>query len=166
MGYYITTPVDHRPIKVLIKGLPRNTSIEVVKNELTNNSFEVEKVAQLRSFRDRTPLPMFLIHLTPGPNVDKITTMFFLDVTVEKYERPARVSQCYRCQSFNHGSSVCQMASRCVKCAGFWSTAGGENEERFLLYDSKTVGDMEAGVIIFATDLGLLNLSKASLYDG
>lgn len=119
IDYYIINPISKHPIKVLIKGLPRNMSIDTIKNELISQHYEVEKVAQLRSFRDRQPLPMFQIQLTPEANVDKIyeiKTMFFLDVEVVKYEKPNRVNQCHRCQNFGHSSTNCQMQQRCVKC--------------------------------------------------
>lgn len=34
----------------------------------------------------------------------------------EKYKNPKKISQCYRCQDFNHGTDYCHRKPRCVKC--------------------------------------------------
>ena len=117
--YVIITLRNSRPIKVCIKGLPRNFDIETIKNELLERDFKVQDVSQLRSFRDKAPLPIFLVTLSQSPNVDQIyniTRMFYVTVQVVKYERTGRVNQCFRCQGFYHGSSQCAMKPKCVKC--------------------------------------------------
>lgn len=124
IGYYIITPLKSRPLKVVIKGIHREYKAEEVQKELISLGYQVEKVVQLRRFKDRFPLPIFQILITPGPKMDDIyalTRFQYLSVSVEKFERTGRVNQCFRCQSFFHSSETCHFQARCVKC--------GENHE-------------------------------------
>lgn len=119
--YFITNKQSEKPLKVVIKGIPIDYTSEEVQEELKSLGFPVEKVARLRRFKDRRPLPILQIQLTMGPGVDKIydlTSFHYLTVTVEKFAKSGRVSQCFRCQSFFHSSENCRYKPKCVKCAG------------------------------------------------
>ncbi|XP_047116225.1 putative uncharacterized protein DDB_G0290521 [Schistocerca piceifrons] len=41
-----------------------------------------------------------------------------MKVTIELYQKPSGPTQCYLCQRFRHGANQCELAPRCVKCAG------------------------------------------------
>lgn len=127
IGYHILNPPNRQVIKVVIKGIHINTNIDEIKEELTNMGFDVTKVAQLRRLRDGVPLPIFQVQVKITPNVDeiyKITNFQFLTVKVEKYVPLARISQCYKCQSFYHSSQNCHNNPKCVKC-------GKDHETRY-----------------------------------
>lgn len=96
--------------------------------------FNVERVAQLRRFKDGYPLPMFQVQITQGPNMDEIYTLTrfqYLTVSVEKFEKTGRVNQCFKCQSFFHSSQNCHFKPRCVKC-------GLDHESRTCTKDRNT----------------------------
>lgn len=117
---YAMNPREERPLKVLIKGIPNDIPIDLVREELTNLGFNVHRVAQLRKFREKTPLPIFLCNLNKD---DKTQSIYELNqflgfyVKVESY-RFKGVKQCYNCMLFNHSSENCRMDPRCLKCAG------------------------------------------------
>ena len=118
-GYYISDPVKDRPIKAVIKGLPRDTDCNEIVEELRGRGFLVDRVTQLKRLRDRQPLPMFQVQLRKNEVVDTIYNIkkfLHLTVQVEKFIRPNRVNQCYQCQGFGHSSSVCNIGPKCVKC--------------------------------------------------
>ncbi|GFY50445.1 hypothetical protein TNIN_374311 [Trichonephila inaurata madagascariensis] len=45
--FLVIQPIDNRPLKLVIKGLPVSTTIEEIKNDLINQGIKVERVAQL-----------------------------------------------------------------------------------------------------------------------
>ena len=119
IGFFIMTPLNMQSLKVVIKGIHPDTNPDEIKDDLIAMGHEVERVAQLRRFKDGTKLPIFQIQIKPGPNMDdiyKIKYFHYVTVTVEKFERTGRVNQCFKCQSFFHSSQNCHFKARCVKC--------------------------------------------------
>ncbi|GBN07135.1 hypothetical protein AVEN_231143-1 [Araneus ventricosus] len=117
--YYVVPPAAKKPVKVVIKGLPIDFSTEEIKNNLTKLNFRVDKVNQLRKFKDKKPLNIFQVHLLKSENIQdiyKLTTMEYYFIYAEKYERKA-IGQCFCCQKFALHSSGCKMEARCVICA-------------------------------------------------
>ncbi|GFT54886.1 uncharacterized protein TNCV_4888441 [Trichonephila clavipes] len=56
--------IDHpKIIKAVIKGLPTTTNIADIEADLKEKGFEVEKIAQLRKFSTKSPLPLFMVQL-------------------------------------------------------------------------------------------------------
>ncbi|GBM51588.1 hypothetical protein AVEN_830-1 [Araneus ventricosus] len=117
--YYVVPPAAKKPVKVVIKGLPIDYSIEDIKNNLNKLNFRVDKVNQLKKFKDKRPLNIFQVHLMQSENIQdiyKLTTMEYYIIYVEKYVRKT-IGQCFCCQKFAHHSSGCKMEARCVLCA-------------------------------------------------
>ncbi|GBO18107.1 Nucleic-acid-binding protein from transposon X-element [Araneus ventricosus] len=117
--YFVTPRRTNKPIKVVIKGLPKETDTEEIKEELTNKNFRVEKVNQLKKFKTREPLNIFQIHLTLTDNVSeiyKLDTLCYHFISVEVYRSRIHY-QCFNCQRWNHGSNGCKLNPRCVVCS-------------------------------------------------
>lgn len=51
------------PLKIVIKGIPRDSTISEIKTELSNIGINVHSVAQLKNFKLKEPLPIFLVHI-------------------------------------------------------------------------------------------------------
>ncbi|GFV84944.1 nucleic-acid-binding protein from transposon X-element [Trichonephila clavipes] len=116
--YHVITPKDERPIKVVIKGLPCNTDINDIKSDLTDQGFTDNKVSQLIGRITTQKLPVFMITLPRNINNAKIfqlKTLSYLSIRVEGYEGTG-VTQCYKCNRFNHTPDNCHMIPRCLKC--------------------------------------------------
>ncbi|GFU91152.1 nucleic-acid-binding protein from transposon X-element [Trichonephila clavipes] len=116
--YHVITPKDERPIKVVIKGLPCNTDINDIKSDLTDQGFTDTKVSQLIGRITKQKLPVFMITLPRNINnakIFQIKTLSYLSIRVEGYEGTG-VTQCYKCNRFNHTSDNCHMIPRCLKC--------------------------------------------------
>lgn len=113
-------PRNERPLKIVIKGVPADIPTEEVKAELETKGFSVTRIAQLRRFKDKTPLPIFLCSLGKTDNLQSIydidNFMGFI-VKVEAYKFKG-TKQCYNCLGFNHSSETCYLNPKCVKCAG------------------------------------------------
>ncbi|GFX08494.1 probable RNA-directed DNA polymerase from transposon X-element [Trichonephila clavipes] len=116
--FYTIKSKAERPIKVVIKGLPRNTNQEEIKQDLEILGFTPDRVNQLIGRKNKRPLPIFLITLPRNLDNLKIfdlKTLNYLSIRVEGYDGRG-VTQCYTCNNFNHSSENCHLNPRCLKC--------------------------------------------------
>ncbi|GBM56710.1 Nucleic-acid-binding protein from transposon X-element [Araneus ventricosus] len=120
LEFYCVADRTARPVKIVIRGLGKETNTEDIKTELKELKFEVEKVNQLRQFKTKEPLPLFQVHLARTPNVNeiyKVDNLLYHMVTVVKYENKS-VRQCFKCQTWQHSADKCHLKPKCVVCAG------------------------------------------------
>ena len=109
---------EDRQIKVVMRGVPMDVSLDELKSELEAQNFDVKMVKRFGSVAK--PMPMCLVLLNNSPNakdIYEVTDMFFVKIFVESFKKigPA---QCHACQQFGHSSHNCGNPPRCVKCAG------------------------------------------------
>ncbi|GFT57697.1 nucleic-acid-binding protein from transposon X-element [Trichonephila clavipes] len=117
--HYIIKRLADRPIKVVLKGLPVKTDAADIEDDLKSQGFEVEKVAQLRKFSTKEPLPIFMVEVRRNEKAELIydlKTVCYLSVTVDPFRKKPGATQCYNCNYFNHSSIICRMTLRCLKC--------------------------------------------------
>ncbi|GFT26673.1 nucleic-acid-binding protein from transposon X-element [Trichonephila clavipes] len=87
--FYTIKSKAERPIKVVIKGLPRNTNPEEIKQDLDLLGYTPERVNQLIGRTNKRPLPIFLITLPRNLDILKIfdlKTLSYLSIRVEGYD--------------------------------------------------------------------------------
>ncbi|GFT20369.1 nucleic-acid-binding protein from transposon X-element [Trichonephila clavipes] len=78
-----------RPIKIVIKGLPRDTPLTDIQNELENLGFTIDKVSQLTGRITKQLHPIFLVTLPRNLFNSKIfdlNKLCYLSVRVDGYE--------------------------------------------------------------------------------
>ncbi|GFU36914.1 uncharacterized protein TNCV_2670901 [Trichonephila clavipes] len=63
LEYYVIEPQSTRPLKLVIKGLPDNIDPEDIKNDLISEGIKIVKIAQLKRFVTKTPLPIYMIEI-------------------------------------------------------------------------------------------------------
>ncbi|GFW65525.1 putative RNA-directed DNA polymerase from transposon X-element [Trichonephila clavipes] len=116
--FYVTQAKLNKPLKVVLKGLPRVTLPEDIQIDLEALGYTIISCSQLISKRTKLELPFFLVTL---PRNDKSSTIFdlthlgYLQVRVEGYSING-VTQCYKCNNFYHTAANCFMKPRCLKC--------------------------------------------------
>ncbi|GFS93473.1 nucleic-acid-binding protein from transposon X-element [Trichonephila clavipes] len=116
--FYTFTPKNERPIKVVIKGLPRSTPTAEIQSDLLNLGYTINKVTQLTGNISKQLLPVFTISLprnTFNDNIFKLKTLGYLSITVEGFESRG-VIQCFQCNQFNHTAEHCHLTPKCLKC--------------------------------------------------
>ncbi|GFX82042.1 hypothetical protein TNCV_2572391 [Trichonephila clavipes] len=87
--FYTIKAKAERPIKVVIKGLPRNTNPEEIKQDLELLEYTPERVNQLIGRKNKRPLPIFLITLPRNLDNLKIfdlKPLSYLSIRVEGYD--------------------------------------------------------------------------------
>ncbi|GFU63035.1 uncharacterized protein TNCV_4186521 [Trichonephila clavipes] len=117
--YYVTDPPANRPLKVVIKGLLATTDPEEIKKDLIDQGINILKIAQLRQFKSKSTLPIFMIEIARDENVDdifKIKNCLYMQIKIDPFKKSPRPTQCYNCNFFHHASQNCSMKTRCLKC--------------------------------------------------
>ncbi|GFX19975.1 nucleic-acid-binding protein from transposon X-element [Trichonephila clavipes] len=116
--FFSITPKKDRPIKVVIKGLPRDTDTKDIHADLIDAGFTILKVTQLIGKITKEKIPVFLVSLPrniPNAKIFDLKKLSYLSINVEGYENNG-VTQCYSCNKFNHTADNCRLTPRCLKC--------------------------------------------------
>ncbi|GFU10204.1 nucleic-acid-binding protein from transposon X-element [Trichonephila clavipes] len=118
-------------IKAVIIGLLTTTDVSDVESELKEKGLAVEKIAQLRRFATKAPLPLITVELKRSDGTIKIYNIKNLNcLTVSVVRRKPGVTQCFNCNYFNLITKNCRMAPRCLKCGQNHRTQSCPNIER------------------------------------
>ncbi|GFX59866.1 nucleic-acid-binding protein from transposon X-element [Trichonephila clavipes] len=138
--------LSERPIKVVIKGLPRNSKPQDTENDLVELGYTVDKVSQLIGRVTTTPLPIFLVSLPRNifnAKIFELKKVSFMNVTVDGYDGKG-VTQCYSCNRFHHTAENCHITPRCLKCGEAHQTRDCEIErvEKPYCINCETYGHM------------------------
>ncbi|GFS85362.1 PRE_C2HC domain-containing protein [Trichonephila clavipes] len=84
--FFAFHPIDLRPQKVVIKGLPISTDICDIQKDLTERGFLVNKVAQLTKTKTKFKLPIFMVELQKSPDspdIFKLESCCYLTVKID-----------------------------------------------------------------------------------
>ncbi|GBM98100.1 hypothetical protein AVEN_43223-1 [Araneus ventricosus] len=123
--YVLSEPPESGPIKIVIKNLPPDHCKERIVRDLEENKYKVIRINQLRNFRLKTLLPIFLVELAKTPNANNIFQVEKINnfsVKIEHYRKKQRATMCYRCSDFFHSARNCKCKPRCIKCNGTHET--------------------------------------------
>ncbi|GFW28632.1 RNA-directed DNA polymerase from mobile element jockey [Trichonephila clavipes] len=116
--FYSFTPKHERPIKVVIKGLPRTTKTAEIQSDLLDLGYTINKVTQLTGNTTKQLLSVFTISLPRNDfnlNIFNLKTLGYVSITVEGFESRG-VIQCFQCNQFNHTAEHCNLTPKCLKC--------------------------------------------------
>jgi hypothetical protein len=111
-----------RTLKVILRNVPSDIDVELIKSELTRLGYTIQSVFQFSKTVEgnKIPLPVYFIELPNNENSKKIfnmTDFMHLIVNVAPYKRKQQPTQCHKCQRYGHAKSGCSNTPRCVKCA-------------------------------------------------
>ncbi|GFU97248.1 nucleic-acid-binding protein from transposon X-element [Trichonephila clavipes] len=120
LGYrfYVITPKNERPIKVVIKGFPKKANPEEIKKDLEKKDSNPIGSTQLVGRRTKQLLPIFQVTLPrtiENLKIFDLKTLAHLNITVDGYNGRG-VTQCFSCNNFHHNADNCYLKPRCLKC--------------------------------------------------
>ncbi|GFV87405.1 RNA-directed DNA polymerase from mobile element jockey [Trichonephila clavipes] len=116
--HHTITPKTQRPLKVVIKGLSRDTKTTDIFNDLIDLGFTVNRVTQLTGNITKQLLPVFTVPLLRNlvnSNIFDLKTLSYLSIIAEGFESK-EATQCFQCNLFNHTADNCHLTPRCLKC--------------------------------------------------
>ncbi|GFW79624.1 hypothetical protein TNCV_1428841 [Trichonephila clavipes] len=73
--FFAIDPIEVRPQKVVIKGLPTSTDVDDIRKDLTERGFNDIKVAQLTKAKTKFKLPIFMVEIKKLPDSPDIFTL-------------------------------------------------------------------------------------------
>lgn len=108
-------------LKVALRGLHHTTDIQVILAELRAYDLEPTYVTLLprKSSGSKVPTNTFFVKVKKTGKWEKIwglTHLLGVRVTLDPFDPPRGINQCFRCQRFGHGSFNCNLPRRCVRC--------------------------------------------------
>lgn len=121
--YYHTYALEEeKKLRVIVRGLPKELSTELILEDLKSQSIPVEKVHRLTSPRNGKTYDM--VHVTlekseAGKAIFNLPSICHLSGL--RFEPPRKTGvpgQCHNCQLYGHSSRHCHAKPRCVKCTG------------------------------------------------
>ncbi|GFX24320.1 nucleic-acid-binding protein from transposon X-element [Trichonephila clavipes] len=120
LGYYfyVITPKNERPIKVVIKRYPKAADPNDIKSDQEKEGFLPERVTQLIGRRTKQKLPVFQVTLPrtmENLKIFDLKTLAHLNITVDGYNGKG-ITQCFSCNNFHHNAENCFLKLRCLKC--------------------------------------------------
>ncbi|GFS64089.1 hypothetical protein TNCV_3944721 [Trichonephila clavipes] len=97
--FYSITPKTERPIKVVIKRLPRETKATDIHCDLIDLGFTVGRVTQIIGRISNQPLPVFLISLPrnlTNVKIFSVDKLCYLTVRVEVFLKAKRLPNAFK----------------------------------------------------------------------
>ncbi|GFW06386.1 nucleic-acid-binding protein from transposon X-element [Trichonephila clavipes] len=119
--FYVVPALADRPLKVVIKGLPKSTDTAEIKADLLEQGVPVMKVSQLTQRKSKFPLPIFLVevrkHVEGATDIYDVSKCCYMSIVLDTFRKRPGATQCYNCNLFNHSSVNCFIKPRCLKCS-------------------------------------------------
>ncbi|GFU56341.1 nucleic-acid-binding protein from transposon X-element [Trichonephila clavipes] len=142
--YFAIKLKAERSIKVVIKGLLRDSNPQDIQNDLMELGYTFDKVSQL--IGRITKQPLFLVSLPRNifnAKIFELKKVSYMNVTVDGYDGKG-VTQCYSCNRFHHTAENCHITPRCLKCGEAHQTRDCEIErvEKPYCINCETYGHM------------------------
>jgi hypothetical protein len=123
LSHYSFYPKSEKPMKEVIRQLPRSTPAEDISDGLVSLGFDVISVKQMTATR-RSPAEGSTTINFPLPSPPKIPRNFLtakpqhIAFRVETYRAQNGLTQCHNCQQFSHIWANCKQPSCCLWCGG------------------------------------------------
>lgn len=119
LSYHTFGAAARKLKKYVIKGLPVLNE-EDIDNDLREQGFTAIKIRKMKPGPKSNPeYPLYYAAFDSNTNAKLLRNIKFIysiRVRWEKYKNPKGTTQCFRCQSFSHGTSHCHREPRCLKC--------------------------------------------------
>lgn len=124
VAHYTFTLQENKSKHIVLTGL-LHMDLTDLETELPANDIIPKRLIQMKRKATQEPtmhvvFPLYMITLNTQEDFNRICkrkTLHSLRVTWEKYRNTRKVTQCFRCQQFEHGMSTCANKPKCVKCA-------------------------------------------------
>ena len=112
--------VPEKAHKVVAIGVHQTISEDDIKTELAKNNVKINKVQRLKYNGQPTRKVVIQFKNEQDMKIALYSGIYFgrIRIRCESYRTAPQVTQCYKCQGFNHIAKDCKNAQKCVRCAG------------------------------------------------
>ena len=126
-------------------GLHQTISENDIKSELAKNNIKINQVQRLKFNGQPTRKVVAEIDNEQDMKIALFNGIYFgrIRVRCESYRTTPPVTQCYKCQGFNHIGKDCKNDQKCVRCAGAHKSTDcpNKNKETLKIKCSKCHGN-------------------------
>ena len=112
--------VPEKAHKVVAIGVHQTISEDDIKTELAKNNVKINKVQRLKYNGQPTRKVVIQFENEQDMKIALYSGIYFgrIRIRCESYRTAPQVTQCYKCQGFNHIAKDCKNAQKCLRCAG------------------------------------------------
>ena len=112
--------VPEKAHKVVAIGVHQTISEDDIKTELAKNNVKINKVQRLKYNGQLTRKVVIQFENEQDMKIALYSGIYFgrIRIRCESYRTGPQVTQCYKCQGFNHIAKDCKNAQKCLRCAG------------------------------------------------
>lgn len=131
--FFTYTPKEDSKKKIVVKAACFTTEEEIKTRLAADHKLKLEEIQCLKMKGKGMNTHSFLVSVPKKLNlkdIKKTTELDHIKLEWQKYHKKSKVSQCFRCQHFGHGSSQCFQTPRCVKCGNNHHTSECDIKER------------------------------------
>lgn len=126
--FFTYTPKSNRPYKVVLSGLDKMDAIKLKSNLIAKglNCLDIKPV--FRKDKYNNEIILYIVYFKKGSISlkelrENHTSIDYIKVKWSYHAKQSnKVTQCYNCQMFGHGSSNCNIKPFCSQCAGHHKT--------------------------------------------
>ncbi|GBN68906.1 hypothetical protein AVEN_150408-1 [Araneus ventricosus] len=125
LEFVLSETYENRPIKVVIRHLPKEMDLQEITHSLEEKGFKIERITQMKNYREKTLLPLYLVDIKKIgnlTNIYNIKDLCYYRVKVEPYRKRTKAIICLNFSGFYHSARNCHMKPRCIKCNGEHAT--------------------------------------------
>jgi hypothetical protein len=93
---------------------------EEIKTEIENLGHTVTNIWNIKQYRTKLPLSVFLVELKLALNNKNVFSIEYMQQCKIKFEPPKHerdIAQCANCQRYGHTKNYCHLEPRFMKCA-------------------------------------------------
>ena len=112
--------VPEKAHKVVAIGVHQTISEDDIKTELAKNNVKINKVQRLKYNGQPTRKVVIQFENEQDMKIALYSGIYFgrIRIRCESYRTAPQVTQCYKCQGFNHIAKDCKNAQKYLRCAG------------------------------------------------
>ena len=112
--------VPEKRYRVVTIGVHQTISEDDIKSELAKNNIKINQVQRLKFNGQLTRKVVVEFDNEQDMKIALFNGIYFARIRVrrESYRTTPPVTQCYKCQGFNHMAKYCKNDQKCVRCAG------------------------------------------------
>ncbi|GBM22708.1 hypothetical protein AVEN_81469-1 [Araneus ventricosus] len=95
--------------------------ISEIIQSLEEKGYKIGRASQLKNYKEKRPLPLYLIDVHKYGNYANIYNekqLCYLKVKIVPYKQRKKATICFNCSGYFHSARNCQMRPRCIKCNG------------------------------------------------
>ena len=112
--------VPEKTYKVVAIGVHQTISEDDIKTELAKSNVKINKVQRLKFNGQPTRKVVIQFENEQDMKIALYSGIYFgrIRIRCESYRTAPQVTQCYKCQGFNHIAKDCKNGQKCLRCAG------------------------------------------------